>query len=55
MKLENYRKYQEYQRLIAEYDWAVEGMSAPKGNSVSRTVAVEIRTNLVNLASKVEL
>ena len=53
--MSQYNLYKEYQKLIAQYDWAVEGFQAPEGTEVTREQAVEIRTNLVNLAGKVEL
>lgn len=53
--LENYKMYQEYQRLIAQYDWAVEGFPAPEGTEVTKEKAVEIRNSLVKLAGEVQL
>lgn len=46
------RIYDEYQRLISMYDWAVEGWPAPETSVVNREQAVEIRNNLVGLARK---
>lgn len=53
--MDNYHKYNEYQKLIAQYDWAVEGFAAPEGTDISRDSAIEIRTALIKLAHAVEL
>lgn len=55
IKMERKAKWDEYMRLIAEYDWAVEGFSAPAGTEISRETATEIRSNLVKLAGEIRL
>ena len=44
------QKWNEIMRLIAQYDWAVEGFPAPAGVTLSREDATEIRNGLVGLA-----
>lgn len=52
-KMEAYDKWQEYLTLIAQYDWAVEGLSKPAGCLLTRAAATDIRNNLVKLAADV--
>lgn len=49
-----YNQYKELQKLIAQYDWAVEGFPAPKGNELTREEAVAVRNSLVMTASRVK-
>lgn len=44
-------QWREYMELIAKYDWATEGFTAPAGTLLTREEATEIRNNLVKLAS----
>ena len=46
-------KYNEMLKLIAQYDWAVEGFPAPEGTKLTREEATEIRNGLVKLAGEI--
>lgn len=52
MNKSQYNIFIEINRLIAQYDWAVEGFSSPEGTAVSRTEAVKIRNGLVKLSAE---
>lgn len=55
MENANYNLWKQHLALIAQYDWAVEGMPAPEGLKMSREEAIEMRNQLVKLSGKVEL
>ena len=46
-------KFEEMMKLIAQYDWAVEGFPAPEGVLLSREDAVTIRNGLVTLTKEI--
>ena len=44
--------WRELNKMIAQYDWAVEGYPAPASNDLTREQAVELRNSLVKLAGE---
>lgn len=50
--MEKHNQWKEVQKLIAQYDWAVEGFPAPEGTELTREEAVEVRNALVKVAGQ---
>lgn len=46
------KEWNEVMKLIAQYDWAVEGFPAPEGTELTREEAVEVRNALVKVAGQ---
>lgn len=52
-KWSEWAKFQEVMRLIAQYDWAVEGAPIPDGVSLTRQEATDVRNALVKMVRDV--
>jgi hypothetical protein len=54
MQQEQHKQFNEMLKLIARYDWAVEGFPAPADMDISQQTGINIRNGLVNLAKELD-